>query len=57
LSNTTVVSYREYARIVRKPMTAAGEISNPARAYTPTVITSTSSRPMIAAADIFHVRK
>src|SRR5690606_6494471 len=41
LSNTTVVSYSEYARIVRNPMTAAGEISNPARAYTPTVITRT----------------
>src|SRR5690554_6810634 len=32
LSKTTVVSYNEYARIVRNPITAAGEISNPARA-------------------------
>src|SRR6187431_2351987 len=57
LSKTTVVSYSAYDRIVRNPMTAAGEISKPKSAYTPIVITSTSTRPMIAAADIFQVRK
>ena len=57
LSNTTVVSYSAYERIVRKPMTAAGEISKPNSAYTPIVMTSTSTRPMIAETDIFQVRK
>ncbi len=57
LSNTTTVSYSEYPRIVRKPMTAAGVTSSPTMPYTPAVMSRSCSSATMAETDIFHVRK
>ena len=54
LSNTTMVSYSEKPRIVRKATTVAGVTSNWNTEYTPTLINTSCNMAMMAAAAIRH---
>src|SRR5581483_2708071 len=53
-SKTTIVSYSEYPRIVKKATTVAGVTSNRVSEYTPTVMRMSWITAMIAATAIFH---
>ena len=57
LSNTTIVSYSEYPRMVRKAMMVAGVTSNPERLYTPIVTTMSCTTAASAATAIFHSKR
>ena len=54
LSNTTIVSYSEKPRMVRKATTVAGVTSNRNTEYTPTLINTSCIMAMIAASAMRH---
>ena len=57
LSNTTIVSYNENPRIVKKATTVAGVTSKPISEYTPTLMSTSCNIAKIAASAIRHSKR